>query len=34
MNGQEYGSGSGKSQKQAKEEAARMAWAAMAWGPT
>jgi len=34
MNGQEYGIGSGKSQKQAKEEAARMALAAMAWGPT
>ncbi|KAF8913150.1 hypothetical protein CPB84DRAFT_1957520 [Gymnopilus junonius] len=34
MNGQEYGIGSGKSQKLAKEEAARMAWAAMGWGPT
>jgi len=34
MNGQEYGRGSGKSQKIAKEEAARQAWAAMGWGPT
>ncbi|CAA7265885.1 unnamed protein product [Cyclocybe aegerita] len=34
MNGQERGRGQGKSQKIAKEEAARKAWAAMGWGPT
>ncbi|KAJ3511383.1 hypothetical protein NLJ89_g4129 [Agrocybe chaxingu] len=34
MNGQERGCGVGKSQKIAKEDAARKAWAAMGWGPT
>ncbi|KAF9566996.1 hypothetical protein CPC08DRAFT_627565 [Agrocybe pediades] len=34
LNGTECGRGMGKSQKQAKEEAARQAWATMGWGPT
>jgi len=34
VNGQERGRGIGKSQKIAKEEAARQAWAAMRWGPS
>jgi len=34
MNGQEHGRGVGKSQKIAKEEAARQAWASMGWGPS
>ncbi|KAF8807864.1 ribonuclease III [Phlegmacium glaucopus] len=34
LNGQERGRGIGKSQKIAKEEAARQAWAAMRWGPS
>jgi len=34
MNGVERGIGIGKSQKLAKEEAARQAWAAMGWGPS
>ena len=34
VNGVEKGIGVGKSQKLAKEEAARQAWAAMGWGPT
>lgn len=31
VNGKECGRGTGKSQKIAKEEAARQAWAAMGW---
>ncbi|RXW24466.1 hypothetical protein EST38_g1373 [Candolleomyces aberdarensis] len=31
LNNKEYGRGSGKSQKIAKDEAARKAWAAMGW---
>ncbi|PPQ78054.1 hypothetical protein CVT25_015599 [Psilocybe cyanescens] len=34
INGQEYGRGIGKSQKIAKEEAARQAWSIMGWGPS
>jgi len=34
LNGQERGRGTGKSQKVAKEEAARQAWATMRWGPS
>jgi dsRNA-specific ribonuclease len=34
LNGQERGRGTGKSQKVAKEEAAKQAWAAMRWGPS
>jgi len=34
LNGQERGRGVGKSQKVAKEEAAKQAWAAMRWGPS
>jgi len=34
LNGQERGRGIGKSQKVAKEEAAKQAWAAMRWGPS
>ncbi|KAF8167597.1 hypothetical protein B0H34DRAFT_779291 [Crassisporium funariophilum] len=34
LNGQEFGRDVGKSQKAAKEGAARKAWAAMRWGPT
>ncbi|KAF8956063.1 hypothetical protein BDZ97DRAFT_1853487 [Flammula alnicola] len=34
MGGIERGRGTGKSQKVAKEEAARQAWATMGWGPT
>jgi ribonuclease-3 len=32
MNGEEKGIGVGKSQKIAKEDAARQAWVAMGWG--
>jgi dsRNA-specific ribonuclease len=34
LNGHERGRGTGKSQKVAKEEAAKQAWAAMRWGPS
>jgi len=34
LNGHERGRGVGKSQKVAKEEAARQAWATMRWGPS